>query len=248
MKPSTKSSQRLNEHLFVVVAGQIDPHTGKFDVSTAEFHGTAFALASTLFITAHHVYAAAAASGKHVAVGNFMAPGQEGSVVVDADQFPSVDLTIMKCPALPSPPTFLYRFQPMDYLQDVAACGFPFGFTLLPGNPPQPLGILRSFRGNIVTRRGLDALPAVPPGYETSFPAPPGLSGAPLLSIEGEPRVRGVIVGEFSANTTTTHQPMTLGTAVDIEVLLTLDSKFVGGSVAENLFKKKRLPKYSGEP
>jgi hypothetical protein len=59
---------------------------------------------------------------------------------------------------------------------------------------------LRSERIGI-NRRELDLLKAAPPGYEVSFIAPPGLSGAPLLTLmpDGLPYVCGLIPGHYTA-------------------------------------------------
>jgi hypothetical protein len=126
--------------------------------------------------------------------------------------------------------------------------GFPFGLTIRPGGPH--VQILRAFKGHVVTRRGLiEYPPIVPPGYETSFAPPPGLSGAPMMSLGSRIAVRGMMLKEHTAELA--HAPerkMTLGLALDIEELLTLNSRLVGGSVAEKLFRRDRVSMRDGSP
>jgi hypothetical protein len=154
-------------------------------------------------------------------------------------------LAILLCPGLRTE-SLPFDFAPLEYLSEVAAIGFPFGITLRPEGPH--VQILRGFKGNIVTRRGLEELSALaPPGYETSFNAPPGLSGAPLLSLDSEiPTVRGMMIRENTAQLG--ERTMTLGVALDIENLLCLDSRLVGGSVAEELFHRRRTVRPDGTP
>ncbi len=240
---------RVDSHAthLAVVAGDGNTSTGFVDLARAEFQGTAFPLARDLFITAWHVYDAASQSGKQVAVGRIMTPTTQVQIVKDVDLFPDIDLAILHCPGL-SAGRLDFEFRPLPYLGTVAAVGFPFGLTLN-ASPPHTY-VLRAFKGNIVTRRGLTELRGVPPGYETSFVPPPGLSGAPLLSMDRrEPAVVGVVLKDYTAELA--HNPersMKLGIALDIEELLTLDSKFVGGSIAEKVFKKDRVPKRDGQP
>jgi hypothetical protein len=108
-----------------------------------------------------------------------------------------------------------------------------------------PNWYLRAFRGHVVTRRTLTILPGNPPGYELSFVPPPGLSGAPLLvpSADGE-AVAGIVLKHHKAEFR--ERTMELGLALDIEELLTLDSRLVGGSIAEHLYNRPRLIRNGG--
>jgi hypothetical protein len=246
-KPSAGLSGLFNAAHLAVVSGPDDQSGNRFDLSRGEFYGTAFALAPRLFATALHVYRDAAANGAKVALGRIMTKATQVVMVTDAEEFAQIDLAILQCPGLEAP-RLPFEFTPLEYLNEVGAMGFPFGVTLQAIGPH--VQILRAFKGHIVTRRGLTELSAIAPvGYETSFVPPPGLSGAPLLSLDMKLAVRGMILREFTAELP--HAPerkMTLGIALDIEELLTLDSRLVGGSVAEFLFKRKRVPKRDGTP
>lgn len=249
LRPSPELSRFLNATHLAVVSGKRDDADGLLDLSRGEFQGTAFPLSPSdfLFLTALHVYRAARENGDRVAVGRVMTGEQQIQLVADAEEFPQIDLAILRCPGLRTP-ALRFDFTPLDYLSEVAAMGFPFGLTLLPDGPH--VQVLRAFKGHIVTRRGLtEFAPVVPPGYETSFVPPPGLSGAPLLSFDSKVAVKGIILREQS--TELSHAPerrMTLGLALDIEEILTLDSRLVGGSIAERLFHRRQVPQRDGTP
>jgi hypothetical protein len=252
MRPSPKLSRFINETHLAVVSGT----AGKdrlLDLARPEIFGTAFPLAPSLglFCTALHVYQQAAeyaASQQDglVAVGRIMGSQEQSIPVADREEFPGIDLVILKCPNL-QVPRLDFDFTPLDYLSDVVSCGFPFGVTLAQGGPP--MKYLRAFAGNIVTRRGLTEFPLVPPGYETSFVPPPGLSGAPLLTIRDGVSIRGVMLREHGvALGNDPERKMMLGIALDIEELLTLNSRLVGGSVAKILFGKEPLDRGERTP
>jgi len=239
MQPSPGLSRLINQTHLAVVSGAASPD-GSLDLSRLEVYGTAFPLAPSqgLFGSALHVYhqaaehAAAQANG-FVAVGRIMTTPEQTIPVADKEEFPGIDFVILHCPGLQTP-RLQFDFTPLDYLSEVSACGFPFALT---PTPTAPVKYLRAFAGNVVTRRGLTELPLTPPGYETSFVPPPGLSGAPLLSIRHDVAIRGVILREHVASLA--HAPertMALGIALDIEELLTLNSRLIGGSAAKILF------------
>jgi hypothetical protein len=238
----------MNPHAvnFAVVAGHQDPTDRLFDLSRAEFHGTAFCIAPHLFVTAEHVYRAAAATAGKVALGRLVPDRQQVQLVLDAEPYPDVDLAILYCPNLAAE-ILPVSFSPLTYLNDVFAMGFAFGLELagIVGEPH--VYQLRAFKGHIVTRRGLTQLRGVPPGYELSFVPPPGLSGAPLLVFHGDSiAVTGVILTHHTAELA--GRRMDLGLAVDSEELLTLDSRLVGGSIAERLFRRERIARRSRQP
>lgn|SRR5574337_431667 len=224
----------MNAHAvsLAVVAGSGDCEKSVFNLSYGLFHGTAFCLAPHLFLTAGHVYQDAKHDGE-VAVAR-LAPGQQQAVDVDdAEVFENIDLAILRCPNLAAE-IVPFHFGPLECLTEVFSFGYPFGFE-------PPVCYLRAFKGHVVTRRTLNILPGGPPGYELSFVPPPGLSGAPLLTIAlgGQPAVVGMVlmhhIAEFK------DRQMELGLALDIEELLTIESRIVGGSLAELLFRRRRV-------
>ena len=161
-----------------MIAGKGDPVDGLFNLERGEFHGTAFCLTPGIFVTAAHVYQAAAADGT-VALAR-LGPGTSVQLVRDADVFPDVDLALMYCPNLDAE-VMNFVFEPLPFLMDVFAIGYAFGSEIAVREGEPHVYHLRAFKGYVVTRRGLTQLPGVPPGYEVSFVPPPGLSGAALL-------------------------------------------------------------------
>ncbi|HEX2833948.1 MAG TPA: hypothetical protein VHW00_13135 [Thermoanaerobaculia bacterium] len=252
MRPSPKLSRLINQTHLAVVSGAAGQDR-YLDLARPEIFGTAFPLAPSLglFCTALHVYQQAAeyaASQQNglVVVGRIMGSPEQSIPVADREEFPGIDFVILKCPGL-QVPRLDFDFTPLDYLSEIVACGFPFGVTLTQGGPP--VKYLRAFSGTVVTRRGLTEFPLVPPGYETSFVPPPGLSGAPLLTIRDGVAIRGVILREHVVELG--HAPerkMMLGIALDIEELLTLNSRLAGGSVAKILFGREPLDRGERTP
>lgn len=223
-----------------VLEGQGDRAEDVFNLDRGEFHGTAFCVAPHLFLTAAHVYEAASARGAQVAVAR-LTPGRvQVQTVRNVDVFPDVDVALLQCPNLWAE-ILPFNFNPLYYLTDVAAMGFAFGLELAGIEGEPHVHQLRAFKGHVVTRRGLTHLNGVPPGYELSFDAPPGLSGAPLLLPQGDnPLVTGMILEHHKAELD--DRSMVLGLAIDAEELLTLQSGFLGGSFAEIIFHRPRLP------
>jgi len=238
----------MNPHAanLAVIAGKGDLADGLFNVEREEFHGTAFCLAPDLFITAAHVYEAALAAGP-VALARLGPPEQQVQLVRDAETFPDVDLALMLCPNLRAEILPL-SFEPLTWLTDVFAIGYAFGLEVAANNGEPHVYHLRAFKGHVVTRRGLTHLRGVPPGYELSFPPPPGLSGAALLVPQDETSaaVIGVVLTHHTAELA--GRRMDLGLAVDSEELLTIESRLVGGSIAERLFQRKQLPPRNRRP
>jgi len=252
MKPSRKLSRLINQTHLAVVSGAAG-NDGLLDLARLEIYGTAFPLAPSrgLFGTALHVYQqaaehAAAQQNGLVAVGRIMDSPEQTVPVNDREEFPGIDFVILSCPGLQAP-RLDFDFTPLEYLSEIVACGFPFALTLTEGGAP--VKYLRAFGGSVVTRRGLTELPSIPPGYETSFVPPPGLSGAPLLTVRDGVSIRGVILREHVVELG--HAPerkMMLGIALDIEELLTLNSRLVGGSIAKLLFGKEPLDRGERTP
>lgn len=224
----------MNPHAvnLAVLAGRDNREQGVFELNYGVFHGTAFCLAPHLFLTAAHVFRDAQGDGQ-VAVAR-LTPGQfHGVTVQDFEFFEDIDLALLYCPGLEAE-ILPFNFASLYFLADVFAMGFAFGFE-------PPVFHLRAFKGYVVNRRGLTILPSVPPGYEISFVPPPGLSGAPLLTSlpNGSTAVTGMILRHHTAEFR--DRRMELGLALDIEEILTLESRIVGGSIAERLFRRARI-------
>ena len=199
-----------------------------FDLNYGVFHGTAFSIAPDIFLTAAHVFRDAQGDGE-VALARLTPGNLHAQTVSDFEIFDSIDLALLNCINL-SAEILPFNFTPLNFLDDVFTMGYPFGFE-------PPVYHLRAFKGYIVTHRSLTSLPGRPPGYELSFVPPPGLSGAPLLTLlpDGSPVIKGILLQHHTAEYR--ERRMELGIALDIEEILTLKSRIIGGNIAEQLFE-----------
>ncbi len=215
-----------------VLAGHGNVEKKVFDLSYGVFYGTAFSITTDLFLTAAHVFKDAQGAGE-VALARLTPGNLHAQTVSDFEIFDDIDLALLSCINL-SAEILPFNFTPLNFLADVFTMGYPFGFE-------PPVYHLRAFKGHIVTRRSLTSLPGIPPGYELSFVPPPGLSGAPLLTLlpDGSPVITGMVLQHHTAEYR--ERRMELGIALDIEEILTLYSRIVGGNIAERLFNRKRI-------
>jgi hypothetical protein len=225
----------INAHALncAVLAGREDKATRTFDLARGVFHGTAFCIAPNLFLTAGHVFRAARSDGAEVCVARLTPGNFHGITVHDFELFDAPDLALLYCPGLAADIVPI-NFTTLPFLADVFSAGFAFGF-----DPPK--FHVRAFKGYVVNRRELDGSPVSPPAYELSFIPPPGLSGAPLLTstADGTVHVCGIILGQHT--TEFMERRMDLGIALDIEEILTLDSRIIGGSIAECIFRRPKI-------
>jgi hypothetical protein len=205
----------MNAHALnlAVLAGHGNVEKRVFDLKYGVFHGTAFSIAPDIFLTAAHVFRDAQGDGE-VALARLTPDNLHAQTVSDFEIFDSIDLAILNCINL-SAEILPFNFTPLNFLDDVFTMGFPFGFE-------PPVYHLRAFKGYIVTRRSLTSLPGRPPGYELSFVPPPGLSGAPLLTLlpDGSPVIKGILLQHHTAEYR--ERRMELGIALDIEEILTI--------------------------
>jgi len=204
-----------------------------FALSSGLFHGSGFCVAPNLFLTAAHVHREAAAAGA-VALARLGPGDTHANLVTDSEVFDDIDLALLQCPDLEAE-ILPFAFEPLFFLTDVAAFGYPFGLELDP-----PTSLLRALKGYVVTRRTLTHLKARPPGYEVSFVPPVGLSGAPLIRFGPE---GGAVTGMVLTHHTATYRDRTmdLGLVLDMEEILTIESRIIGGSIAERLFRRPKI-------
>jgi hypothetical protein len=241
----------LTELHFEVMVGkaQQKEDSRTLDLATLSVHGTAFAIAHAIFVTAGHVYADAIAEatqndGRVVLVKQGQL--QHANFVTDGEVFAPSDLAIMACnithAAMP------VSFDPLAIFDDVQANGFPFGQERMHD-------VIRGFKGHVVTRRRYLKGNSVgfrgsgqPVIYELSFVPPQGMSGAPLVSYvkHSGPMVHGIIVGWDTIRVN--RLPTRIGIAVDSTELLRCDSRLLGGSVAEKVFGIASLPPHAEVP
>src|SRR5579872_1616351 len=150
--------------------------------------GTAFPVGGGRYLTAGHVVSGRAAA--EMCLGFVEGDACRHGRVIETEVLPGVDVAVMEVSEPTSWAPRLLTWCPMDMLApalaDVRVCGFPFGLNL----GGEIVLNIRSFKGYIVSA-GL-----MTNEYELSFPAPEGLSGAPLQMASGLPgTVGGIIVG-----------------------------------------------------
>lgn len=219
--------------------------------------GTCFPIGGNFMLTAGHVVKElqeAKASGRgHPAIGIFH-PTSFVQVGVRASEMEifEPDIGIVKVEFLhPEQEAWLFPLHwsvgRMNLGSPVRTPGYAFADHNIEGNR---YIVQRSFQGSIVSEIGV-YLPAGAKGepfgvYETSFAAPRGHSGAPLLQENG--RVVGVVIGnskskilvldteETSTDGKTTKlieqwDSLSLGISVQSCVVLNLQSKLLGNSI-----------------
>jgi len=228
----------LDLHL-AVVAGRPAADGSAFDLASPVFFGTAFPVLPGVFVTAAHVVNAAQATGGSLALFR-SGPGEPVrpmpiQMVDDVEVFEGLDLALLKCNGhahlLPIPPLF----EPLEVLQPVTCVGFAVGV-----DAEYQTYVHRAFAGHVVTRRELYHMkPDQPPGYELSFVTPPGLSGAPLVIHTSEGAFfAGYIVHWW--RTELEGAEYRFGVAVASDVLLSVESRIVGGPLAIALGDRPR--------
>ena len=223
----------LDLHL-AVVAVQRKPDGG-FEVPKPIIYGTAFPVLPGLLVTAGHVADHAHTDGM-IGLVRIGPDGQiKVSAVRDCEVFSSIDVALLDCPGLnelvPLPIDFDHQLGMLDpaYAIGLSSALDPEWVTLVP----------RAFRGHVVTRREMYQLRAQPPGYELSFHAPQGLSGAPLVShIRGSQCCYGYMIQQATIGSGQ-HETV-VGIAIDISVLLSLRTQVQDRGVLAEAFG--RLP------
>jgi hypothetical protein len=221
----------LDLHLGVVAVKR--KPDGGLESPKPVIYGTAFPVAPGVFITAGHVADDARADGMIGLVHIGPEGGLRVSSVPDCEVFSGIDLAVMSCPDLSGlMPLPLDFDRQLTLLAPAYAIGYPWSL-----DPEWVTVVPRGFRGHVVTRRETYQLPAQPPGYELSFLAPKGMSGAPLVSpIHGDHRCYGYIVQQ------TTVGDAVFGVAVDISALLGVASNVMDIGPLASLFGRGPVP------
>lgn len=185
------------EIVLPVIAGRKYAHAEfPCQMAGAGVFGTAFLHPDGWFVTAAHVVHAAAAF-ETFGLGFLPYPGYAGSwhfaPVTEFKLYPEIDLAILRADAS-GVLSLQWHTEDLGIFAAVDSLGYPYAY-----NPQEQLIRPRGFRGSVVSDSTLDEFPARPSGYEVSFAAPRGLSGAPLLHRhDGDVLVAGVIVGNRS--------------------------------------------------
>lgn len=160
--------------------------------------GTAFDIGGGYFLTAGHV--AGSVSGYASQSLGFLAPGDQfpghkvwaKGPIAATETHPEYNLAVLRCSAGPTASFPWMCNSRLDLLDPVICGGFPFGHDVA-----NLRLTTRAYAGAIAAHYPFLDLPAKPEVYELSFPAPRGLSGAPVLVriASGVPHVVGIVIG-----------------------------------------------------
>lgn len=216
---------------------------GTQELTRPDFFGTAFAVAPNIFVTAAHVWHAAAADGEPCIAGGTPHSPLGGAFVAVHELFDDLDVAIIKTQTKPDV-TLLTSWlghpkpdgppQRVQVLTDLIAFGYPHAVTLDYENRQRWNAVFRAFKGYVIVVRGFDRLPSKPAVYEVSTPFPEGLSGAPVLwSANDRLVVAGIVIGRDSV--TYAGEEQRAGIALVADELLHRHSKLLGGNFAEKL-------------
>lgn len=211
----------LDLHLGVVAVHK--KPDGGIETPRPLIYGTAFPVLPGLFVTAGHVANDAESDGIPGLVQ--VTPNRDVKVseITRFEVFTGIDLALLECPGLEDLVPLPVEFErQLTLLEPAYAIGYPCAL-----DPEWVTVVPRAFRGHVVTRRELYQLSGQPAGYELSFHAPQGLSGAPVVShVQGDHRCYGYIIQQATIGSG--EEKAVVGVAVDIGILLTLQTDLLG--------------------
>ncbi len=211
----------LDLHLGVVAVRE--KPGGGVEAPKPVIYGTAFPVLPGLFATAGHVATDVRADGPPGLVQITEHREIRASEITGFEVFDGIDLALLVCPGLANLVPMPLEFdRELTLLDPAYAIGYPFAL-----DPEWVTVVPRGFRGYVVTRRELYQLAGQPAGYELSFHAPQGLSGAPVVShVQGDQRCYAYIIQQASLGSG--EDKALVAVAVDIRVLLTIKTELMG--------------------
>lgn len=169
---------------------------------------------------------------------------------VDSEVNHGYDVAFVKV-KLPTPPKYFeWSFDELDLLSNVQSWGFPHAYDIVNSEAGH-----RALKGYVVAAKVFHGCSGKPRSYELSFPAPEGLSGAPLID-ERSMQIKGIVVGTSSIETPISldkivertvstggtiekteseYRSFCLGIAIQSKSLKDIKSRLLGGSLYEYL-------------
>ena len=237
----------MNQSVSPVLVGKRND-TGGFSLS-GNVLGTCFSVGGGFCLTAGHVVSELNARQPDTValIGMTLLEKWNGAVVIESEVLEAdigvirYELSDLNFQGLPN---FAWNLENLDVLATVRAVGYPYGFHMV---DEERLIVARAFKGEVVC-----TLPRYkPPGFngsafsihELSFQAPRGLSGAPLLTGSGPPKVKGVVIGNHSMEMgdSSEEERLSLGIAVCAGGIASLSSSLLGRKVGEHLLDQALL-------
>jgi hypothetical protein len=203
------------------------------ELARPDFFGTAFCVRRDVFMTAEHVYRAAAAHGDVSLGGPSEAPMMGGARVQSVECWPDRDIAVLYCQAGVVTELDTWLATRAQLLTDLSSFGYPHAVTRAHDRDHFEI-VFRGYKGYVITIRGFDRLPNKPAVYEISCPFPEGLSGGPvMLEHEGRIVVAGVVIG--SETVTYGGVDQTVGIAMIADEIVSLTSERLGGPLGAAL-------------
>jgi len=170
--------------------------------------GTAFALGPDMYLTAAHVWQNALAYPvRAIGMRRRGAPDMTLYTVPEAETLDAFDLAILRTSAPAQNKALFWTTDALPLFSEVRAFGYAYGFDVASG-----LLNFRGFQGRIAGGSSLNHLSGKPPVYELSFSCPCGLSGAPLVCRDSDPKdkIGGVILTNHITEITVSSETETL--------------------------------------
>jgi hypothetical protein len=219
-----------------------------------EICGTAFPLGGGVFITAGHVLSKGLAFDA-CELGFPEGDGLGTNGTTDHEIFPGYDIGLFRAVKPLRAETFRWKTEELLPLSEaVRTTGFPYAWDSV----NRVIGV-RGFVGHTISCRKWFRLSSTPIVYELSFACPRGLSGAPLWVTRGaEMTVEGMIIGnEVTEMIVYTEkeqlvepdktreliktEALHLGLALSAQVIVSITSSILGGSIGDWLRKYGNL-------
>ncbi len=234
------------EYVFPVVAGA--PIEGQSNLKVEQVYGTSFYIENNTFVVAGHTLKNALQHGMFglaYKADEFV----KWSKIVESELIEDYDVGLVKA-EIPGAKAFAWDFHELPMLNDVQTFGYPHALDL------QNLILhLRAFKGQIVSNFTFYHFPSNPRCYELSFACPKDLSGAPLMTAMGTPKIKGVIIGNASTDmmvysgkeviieksektvveTVERYESTQFGLAIQTGSIRHIESNLLGDSVGEYL-------------
>jgi hypothetical protein len=228
-----KTLHRIDISETVLPVAARAPGTNNF--SRPDFFGTAFAVAPDIFLTAAHVWHAAAAHGEPCICGSISGNPLGAAFVDRFELHDGIDIAIIKTKTKPKVIILRNWFDGrLQLLSDVGTFGYPHAITFDHDKQDRWNFLFRAFKGYVIATRENDRLAERPAAYEVSVPFPLGLSGAPILVTRGNQMlVAGVVLGIAEIHYGGERERPGIGLPSD--VLLPRHSDLLGGKFGEAL-------------
>jgi hypothetical protein len=238
-----------HDYDFPVIGYDRKGSTSKHVFTPKNVYGTAFNIGEDYFMTAGHSLKSSASDNDTVAIGFIDGQHYLASEAMDYEVIPEYDVGFIKVMAkINRAKSLRWEHNRLASLIDVGAGGYPYALDL----ENNTIGS-RSFKGYIVSRKRFHGFSAKPWVYEISFQCPRGLSGAALITLDGSPKIAGMIVGnhttkmlvfsdserisESKETIVERYEALQLGIALQSTGLLSINSRILNGTLLDHLKK-----------